>query len=43
MFLLFITHPTGYVQVVTFATRFERAIDMIALRLEPVTLRTADY
>lgn len=43
MFLLFITYPaTGYVHVVTCPTRFDRALEMICLARQPVTLRIAD-
>ena len=43
VFCLFITHATGYVQVETFPTGFDRALAVIRLAEQPVTLRIADY
>jgi len=43
MFLLFVTHATGYVQVLTYPSLFDRVLEMIRLARDPVVLRTADY
>jgi hypothetical protein len=44
VFALFTTFPaTGFVHVETFPTAFDRALVMIQLASEPVTLRTVDY
>lgn len=43
VFLLFVTHPTGVVQVLSFPTRFDRALEAIHLSSQPVTLRAVDY
>jgi hypothetical protein len=44
IFALFITHPpTGYMQVLTFATAFDRALHVIALADQQLVLRLADY
>jgi hypothetical protein len=37
--LLYLTHGTGYVQVLTFPSRLERALRMIELADAPVVLR----
>lgn len=39
MELLYVTYASGYVQVLTFPTVFERALHMIQLAASPVTLR----
>jgi hypothetical protein len=41
MALLYVTYPTGYVHVLSFPTEFERALHMILLAAQPVTLRIA--
>lgn len=44
VFALFVTDiASGFVHVETFATAFDRALAMIRLQLEPVTLSTKDY
>jgi hypothetical protein len=43
MFFLFITHATGFVQVLTFPTLFDRALHMIGLARQPLVLRVANY
>jgi hypothetical protein len=44
IFALLITHAaTGYVQVQTFDSAFDRALVMIALSAQPVTMRVRDY
>lgn len=43
MYLLYITHASGYVQVLTFPDTFSRALHMILLAAQPVTLRIGDY
>jgi hypothetical protein len=42
MFILQIEHVTGYIQVLTFPSRFERALHMVGLASEPVVLRIMD-
>lgn len=43
-YLLFVDDPqTGVLRVETFATRFDRALAMIALASQSVRLRTRDY
>lgn len=39
MHLLYITHATGYVQVLSYPSLFDRALAMIQLRCAPVILR----
>jgi len=41
MVLLYITYASGYVHVRSFPTEFERALHMILLAAQPVTLRIA--
>ena len=43
IFALFITFRTGYVQVVTYPTAFDRALAMIQYADQPVVLRMQDY
>ena len=44
VFALFVENPaTGYQQVLTFSSRFDRALRVIALSAQPLILRTADY
>lgn len=43
MFLLYLTHRDGYVQVVTFSSVEVRGYAMIAMAHLPVVMRTADY
>ena len=43
VFALFVEHASGYTQVLTFPTAYERALWMIGLASQPVRLRTADY
>lgn len=40
---LFVTHRTGYVQVLTFPTAFDRAMHVLELASAPVVLRIQDY
>jgi len=42
MHLLHIRHASGYIQTVTFPSAFARALVMITLRCQPVTLRVED-
>jgi hypothetical protein len=42
MYLLFIHHPYGFVQTMTFSSVWSRALAMIALGSQPVVLRIAD-
>ena len=43
VFALFVTHGSGYVHVETFPTPFDRALAVLTLARQPVTLRIADY
>jgi hypothetical protein len=44
MFLLYVTSQiTGVVQLLTFPTSFDRALVMITLSAQPVTLSFLDY
>ena len=44
VFMLEITHlRTGYVQIETYHDRFSRALIMIGLAAQPVSLRAVDY
>jgi hypothetical protein len=43
VFCLFVTFPSGYLSVRTFATAFERALEVILLSSQPLILRTQDY
>ena len=43
MHLLFVTHATGYVQVLSFSSIEVRGYAAIAMAHLPVTLRTKDY
>jgi hypothetical protein len=44
VFALFIENPkTGYTTVMTFPSRFDRALHMITLSSQPLVLKTADY
>ena len=44
IFCLYITFPkTGYVRVETFSTAFDRALFMVGLSAQPVTLRIQNY
>ena len=43
IYALFISYSTGYVKVETFPTEFDRALAVIRLAPQPVTLRLADY
>jgi hypothetical protein len=43
VFALFVRYASGYVSVLTFASAFDRAIEMLTLAREPVTLRVQDY
>jgi hypothetical protein len=42
MYLLFVTHPNGTVQTVPFVSAFTRALFVIGLACQPVTLRYED-
>lgn len=43
MFLLYVTHATGVVQLLTFTSGFDRGLMMITLAAQPVTLRCMEY
>jgi hypothetical protein len=44
MYLLYVTsHTTGVVQLLTFASAFDRALVLIILSGQPVTLRCTEY
>lgn len=43
MFLLYVTHRTGVVQLLTFPTAFDRALVAITLAAQPVILRCTEY
>lgn len=44
IFALFLSYPlTGHTTVLTFASQFERALEMITLSAQPVVMRTVDY
>lgn len=43
IFAMYVTYASGYVHVETFPTQFDRALEVIRLASEPVTLRIADY
>jgi hypothetical protein len=43
VYALFVTHRSGYVRVLTFPTLFDRALHMVLLSAQPVTLRMVDY
>lgn len=43
VFALFLTYATGYVQVLTFPTAFDRALHVIAIADQPVVIRLQDY
>lgn len=44
IFALFISYPaTGFTKVETYATQFDRAIRVIGLSSQPLTLKTVDY
>jgi hypothetical protein len=43
MFLLYVTHSSGLVQLLTFPTAFDRALVQITLAAQPVTLRCTEY
>lgn len=43
MYVLYVTHPTGVVQLLTFPTSFDRGLMMITLAAQPVTLRCTEY
>lgn len=42
-FFLYITFPTGVVQLLTFPSAFDRALVLITLSGQPVTLTCAEY
>jgi len=41
-YLLHITYPTGKVETCVFATPFARALELVLLSSQPVTLRLED-
>lgn len=44
IYALLLDYPlTGHTTVRTYATAFDRALEMILLRDQPVVLRTVDY
>jgi len=43
VFALFITHATGYVEMQTFDTAFDRGVEIIRRRFDSVTFRSVDY
>lgn len=43
IFALFVTYRDGYVSVLTFPTAFARALEVILLSAQPVTLRIQDF
>lgn len=40
---LYITYASGHVSVHTFSSAFDRGLEMILLRHQPVTLQTKDW
>lgn len=43
MFLLYVTHDSGVVQLLTFPSAFDRSLVIITLAAQPVTLRCTEY
>lgn len=43
VYALFIRYASGYTSVRTYASAFLRALDIVALSSQPVTLNTRDY
>jgi hypothetical protein len=44
VFALFVENPaTGYQQVLTFPSRFDRTLHIVTLSAQPLVLTTADY
>jgi hypothetical protein len=44
VYALFLSYPlTGHTTVLTFASRFDRAMHMLLLQPQPVVMRTQDY
>jgi len=43
IFCLFVTYASGHVSVLTFDSQFDRALQMVMLSAQPVTLRCVDY
>ena len=44
VYALYLSYPlTGHTTVLTFASAFDRALEMIALSAQPVVMRMKDY